>query len=68
MGSRGVLTVLAALTGATLTYAFISFTGAPPQAIYTEFSTIAILLVLACLCAAWYRIFTRRPNPRSLGE
>ena len=68
MSSRGVLTVLAALTGATLTYALITFIGAPPNATYVDFSMIALLLVLACLCAAWYRIFSRRPNPRNLGE
>lgn len=68
MGSRANLSLLAALSGAALMYAVLSFLGGMPGTTHTGATTAIILLILACICIGWVRIFSRRPNPRAGDE
>ena len=67
--SRLLLSIIGALTGMILTYAFISIGGLPVVKDHSSTSVISVGIGLACVIYGWMRIFYRpRRSPNSQAD
>lgn len=62
------LSILAALTGATLMGVLITFFNISIETEHTTFTRIGVLVGLACIAASWVKIYWHRSNPRGFGQ
>ena len=66
--SQVPLSIIAAVTGATLMYMLITFFNIPIETEHTTFTRIGVLVGIACIVACWVKIYWHRPKSRDLDQ